>query len=71
MADSFNDLFEDNEDITIVPTSPTLDTTTLNDSSETKNTGNNFIFCSECGNKIKTSSKYCRHCGAKIGSVEI
>lgn len=32
MADSFNDLFEDNEDITIVPTSPTLDTTTLNDS---------------------------------------
>lgn len=36
MADSFNDLFEDNEDITIVPTSPTLDTTTLNDSSETK-----------------------------------
>lgn len=66
MADLFNDLFEDNEDITIVPTSPTLDTTTLNDSSETKNTGNDFIFCSECGNKIKTSSKYCRHCGAKI-----
>ena len=47
MADSFNDLFEDNEDITIVPTSPTLDTTTLNVSSETKNTGNDLIFCSE------------------------
>lgn len=36
MADSFNDLFEDNEDITIVPTSPTLDTTTLNDSPKQK-----------------------------------
>ena len=66
MADLFNDLFEDKEDITIVPPPPPLDTTSQNHSSEIQNTENDFIFCSECGKKIKSSSKYCRHCGAKI-----
>lgn len=65
MADSFNDLFEDDkEDINIVP--PPIDTPTQNHTSEKQSLGNHYIFCSECGKKIKSSSKYCRHCGAKI-----
>lgn len=64
MADSFNDLFEDNEDITIVPTSPTLDTTTLNDSSETKNTGNDFIFVANVEIKLRQVQNI-------VGTVEL
>lgn len=67
MADSLNDLFEDNkEDINIVPAPLPIDTPTQNYSSEKQNLGNHYIFCSECGKKIKSSSKYCWHCGAKI-----
>ena len=67
MADSFNDLFEnDKEDINIVPPPLPIDTPTQNHPSEKQSLGNHYIFCSECGKKIKSSSKYCRHCGAKI-----
>ena len=67
MADSLNDLFEDDkEDINIVPAPLPIDTPTQNHSSEKQNLENHYIFCSECGKKIKSNSKYCWQCGAKI-----
>ena len=72
MADSFNDLFEDVEDknpVTPTPTPPPVNSFSHLFHSELQKNNHDFIFCSECGQKIKSDSKFCRHCGAKVDDV--
>lgn len=72
MAESFNDLFEDVEDknpVTPTPPPPPVNSSSNSHHSELQNINQDFIFCSECGQKIKSDSKFCRYCGAKVDEV--
>ena len=66
MADTFNDLFDNKgEDKTIIPPMP-VNISESKYSNDTSNIMDEYIYCSECGHKIKSSSKFCRYCGVKI-----
>lgn len=64
MAKSFNEIFEESVEAqansTPVPVVPST-----NKILESATSSEDFIFCSECGHKIKSHSKFCRFCGAK------
>lgn len=67
MVESFNDLFEGKEDIT--PTTSThspIEASSQKRCSDIQEIKNEYIFCSECGKKINSTSKFCRYCGAKV-----
>lgn len=70
MAETFNDLFEGNEDVVPVPPPiPMVDASSQSHHSELLDIQKDYIFCSECGQRIKSDSKFCRHCGAKVDDV--
>lgn len=67
MSESFNDLFEDEENGSLVTPPPlSIDDSSQTQYSELQNIKNDYIFCSECGQKIKSDSKFCRHCGTRV-----
>lgn len=72
MAESFNNLFEDEENkIPVTPPPPSDNSTSQSHHSELQNINHDFIFCSECGQKIKSDSKFCRYCGAKVDEEDL
>lgn len=70
MAETFNDLFKGNEDVVPVPPPiPIVDESSQSHHSELLDIQKEYIFCSECGQRIKSDSRFCRHCGAKVDDV--
>lgn len=67
MAESFNELFDESgkEEPFSSLTSP-VGSKDMAKQSDTTERRADFIFCSECGHKIKSSSKFCRFCGARV-----
>lgn len=65
MGESFNELFEESGEAQAC-SSPVPVVPPTNNKIKSITTSEDFIFCSECGHKIKSHSKYCRFCGAKV-----
>lgn len=66
MAELFNDLFEEAAVTPMPPSTPNDDAFSQKHYSETQESKNHYIFCSECGKKIKLASKFCKYCGTKV-----
>ena len=65
MVESFNELFDELEEAQAT-SAPVSVVTPTNNTLESDNRSEDFLFCSECGHKIKSNSKFCRFCGAKV-----
>lgn len=65
MVESFNELFDELEEAQAT-SAPVSVVTPTNNTLVSDSRSEDFLFCSECGHKIKSHSKFCRFCGAKV-----
>lgn len=70
MAESFNELFDDPKESNSATAHITPQTPIRSPEIPATSQPLEFIFCSECGQKIKSNSKFCRFCGSKVDAED-